>query len=59
MIDSVSGSSQVNQIYQQQQQQKVPANNTKQAQKTPQEDSVVLSKQAQAAVKSGNKGEGR
>lgn len=55
MINSVSGSSQVNQVYQQQQQQKEPANNTKQVQKTPQEDSVVLSKQAQAAARSAHK----
>jgi hypothetical protein len=59
MIDSVSGSSAVNQVYQQQQQQKVPANNTKQVQKTAKADSVVLSKQAQAAIKSSHKGGSR
>lgn len=63
MINSVSGTSSVSQlfsvsqVYLQQQQQNAPTNKTKPVQKPEKQDSVVLSKQAQAAMQGSHKGE--
>jgi len=50
MINNVSSASSVSQVYLQQQQQNAPTNKTKAVQKPEKQDSVVLSKQAQAAA---------
>jgi hypothetical protein len=57
MINSVSGTSSVSQLYLQQQQQNAPTNKTKPLPKPEKQDSVVLSKEAQAAVQSSHQGE--
>lgn len=57
MINSVSGTSSVSQLYLQQQQQNAPTNKTKPVQKPEKQDSVELSKQAQEAAQTAHKGE--
>jgi hypothetical protein len=57
MINSVSGTSSVSQLYLQQQQQTTPTNKTKPLPKPEKQDSVVLSKEAQAAVQAAHQGE--
>ena len=57
MINSVSGTSSVSQLYLQQQQQNAPTNKTKPLPKPEKQDSVVLSKEAQAAVQASHQGE--
>ena len=50
MINSVGGASSVNQLYLQQARQSQSANETKAVGRTEKQDSVVLSKRAQAAI---------
>jgi len=57
MINSVSGTSSVSQLYLQQQRQNEPTNKTKAVQRTEKQDSVVLSKQAQEAARTARQGE--
>jgi hypothetical protein len=56
MINSVSSTSSVSQVYLQQQ-QNAPTSKTKPLPKPEKLDSVVLSKQAQAAVQAAHQGE--
>jgi hypothetical protein len=55
MINSLSATSSVSQIYLQQQQQNAPTNKTKPLPKPEKHDSVVLNKDAQAAVQAAHK----
>lgn len=57
MINNVSGTSSVSQLYLQQKQQNPSPNKTKAIEKIQKQDSVVLSKQAQEAARAAHQGE--